>query len=156
MQNLIPSSRVMDEKKRIQQSLGYLQQSFKSYYYNHRITLPDRFSRREFAFMFFGGKGMLRHLSFSRKQKYQEFLIQRSPAHCYYSTAYYKTPDAQTGGGCAGLCLLRGVFAFLKRNTQSNHHPKQDAWQHCQQRQRPIILPKPSGYNLRPIGAEVG
>jgi DNA primase small subunit len=45
--------------------------------------------------MFFGGKGMLRHLSFSKKQQYQSFLNKKTPAHCYYSTAYYKKPDAQ-------------------------------------------------------------
>ncbi|RLF56615.1 MAG: DNA primase catalytic subunit PriS [Thermoplasmata archaeon] len=86
----------MDKNTRIQQSLGFLQHHFNQYYKTHQLPLPDRFSRREFAFMFFGGKGMLRHLSFTKKQQYQIFLQQKAPAHCYYSTAYYKTPDAQT------------------------------------------------------------
>jgi len=86
----------MVDTKQIQKSLQFLQHHFNSYYASNNLSLPDRFSRREFAFMFFGGKGMLRHLSFSKKQHYQSFLKQKTPAHCYYSTAYYKTPDAQT------------------------------------------------------------
>ena len=86
----------MDHKTQIQQSLGFLQQHYNQYYTSHILPLPDRFSRREFAFMFFGGKGMLRHLSFPKKQQFQQFLKQKTPAHCYYSTAYYKTPHAPT------------------------------------------------------------
>ena len=86
----------MVDMKNIQQSLQFLQHHFNTYYQSNNLSLPDRFSRREFAFMLFGGKGMLRHLSFSKKYQYQAFLRQKTPSHCYYSTAYYKKPDAQT------------------------------------------------------------
>lgn len=86
----------MEDKTLIQQSLEFLYNQFKEYYQKNHIILPDRFSRREFAFMFFGGKGMLRHLSFSKKQEFQTFLHKRNPSHCYYSTAYYQHPDAPT------------------------------------------------------------
>lgn len=85
----------MEEYTLIQQSLEFLQHQFKEYYQTHPPLLPDRFSRREFAFMFFGGKGMLRHLSFNKKQEFQDFLQRKTPSHCYYSTAYYQYPDAQ-------------------------------------------------------------
>jgi len=85
----------MEETTRIQQSLEFLHQQFKNYYSKHTPILPDRFSRREFAFMFFNGKGMFRHISFSKKQDFQEFLKRKTPSHCYYSTAYYQYPDAQ-------------------------------------------------------------
>jgi len=75
-------------------SLAFLQDQFRSYYINHVPSVPDRFSRREYAFVFFGGKGMLRHLAFQRKQQYQDFLQKKAPMHAYYSTAYYQYPDA--------------------------------------------------------------
>jgi DNA primase small subunit len=86
----------MNEKANIYKSVDFLQHHFNNYYSTHTLNPPDRFSRREYAFMFFGGKGMLRHLSFTKKHQYQKFLIQKTPAHCYYSTAYYKKPDAPT------------------------------------------------------------
>jgi DNA primase small subunit len=86
----------MNKNIRIQQTFTIFEKHFKEYYQTHKLSLPDRFSRREFAFMFFGGRGMLRHLSFTKKQEYQVFLQKKIPAHCYYSTAYYQKPDAQT------------------------------------------------------------
>ena len=79
-----------------QKSLAFLQDAFKSYYATQQPKLPDRFSRREFAFVFFEGKGMLRHLSFTRKNDIQSFLTKRAPSHAYYSTAFYQHPDAPT------------------------------------------------------------
>lgn len=75
-------------------SLAFLQNQFRSYYSNHAPSVPDRFSRREYAFVFFGGKGMLRHLAFQRKHQFQEFLQKKAPMHVYYSTAYYQHPNA--------------------------------------------------------------
>ena len=86
---------IMEDATLIKDSLNFLYQNFHDYYKTHTLPLPDRFSRREYAFMFFGGKGMFRHLSFSKKHEFQSFLQKKSPAHCYYSTAYYKHPDAQ-------------------------------------------------------------
>ena len=78
-----------------QKSLEFLKNSFREYYEKNRMALlPDRFGRREFAFTFFGGKGMLRHLSFSKKKDFIDFLKERVPAHAYYSSAYYQKPDA--------------------------------------------------------------
>jgi DNA primase small subunit len=79
-----------------QKSLAFLQDSFRSYYTSHQPILPDRFSRREFAFVFFEGKGMLRHLAFTRKNEIKSFLMKRAPSHAYYSTAFYQQPDAPT------------------------------------------------------------
>jgi DNA primase small subunit len=76
------------------ESLAFLQDQFRSYYNTNPIAVPDRFSRREYAFVFFGGRGMLRHLSFSRQQQFQTFLKKKAPMHAYYSTAYYQQPDA--------------------------------------------------------------
>jgi DNA primase small subunit len=64
--------------------------------YKHKIALPDRFGRREFAFIFFGGKGMFRHLSFDKRTQFTRFVTEKTPAHIYYSSAYYQKPDAAT------------------------------------------------------------
>ena len=77
-------------------SLIFLKNRFKEYYETIDIKLPDRFGRREFAFVLFGGKGMLRHISFNKKINFKKFLKDRIPAHAYYSTAYYQKPDAPT------------------------------------------------------------
>jgi DNA primase small subunit len=76
------------------ESLAFLQDQFRSYYQKNPLSVPDRFSRREYAFVFFGGHGMLRHLSFPRKKQFQVFLQKKAPMHAYYSTAYYQLPDA--------------------------------------------------------------
>jgi len=59
-------------------------------------VLPERFGRREFGFMFFDRTFVQRHMGFSRADEIRRFLISQVPAHCYYSTAYYRDPGAPT------------------------------------------------------------
>jgi DNA primase small subunit len=77
-----------------QKSLEFLKNSFQTYYTSNKIGLPDRFGRREFAFLFFGGKGMVRHLGFEKREMFWNFLAEQVPQHTYYSSAYYQHPDA--------------------------------------------------------------
>jgi len=77
-----------------QKSLEFLKNKFQEYYKKNKIELPDRFGRREFAFLIFGGKGMIRHLAFDKKKNLLDFLEERAPQHVYYSSAYYQIPDA--------------------------------------------------------------
>jgi DNA primase small subunit len=79
-----------------QKSIEFVKTMFETYYAETNIELPDRFGRREFAFVVFNGKGMIRHIAFNRKQDVLEFLAQRAPQHAYYSSAYYQKPDAAT------------------------------------------------------------
>jgi DNA primase small subunit len=78
------------------ESLEFLKNIFRVYYEKNKIELPDRFGRREFAFVFFGGKGMMRHIGFEKKINFTNFLKEKSPCHTYYSSAYYQRPDAPT------------------------------------------------------------
>ena len=78
------------------ESLEFLKNIFKVYYEKNKIGLPDRFGRREYAFVFFGGKGMMRHIGFEKKLNFTNFLKEKSPCHAYYSSAYYQKPDAPT------------------------------------------------------------
>ena len=87
---------IMDNFFTSKESIKFQKNKFREYYTTSKIELPDRFGRREFGFVFFGGRGMMRHLSFNRKINLKNFLTERAPAHAYYSTAYYQTPDAPT------------------------------------------------------------
>jgi DNA primase small subunit len=84
----------MGDNHSVQQSLEFLRNAFRTYYESNKIELPDRFGRREFAFLFFGGKGMVRHLGFEKREQIWNFLAERIPQHAYYSSAYYQEPAA--------------------------------------------------------------
>ena len=78
------------------ESLEFLKNVFKKYYTSNKINLPDRFSRREYAFILFGSKGMMRHIGFDKKTDFNKFIKEKNPCHVYYSSAYYKDPAAPT------------------------------------------------------------
>jgi len=84
----------MGDENSIQKSLEFVKTTFQQYYASNNVALPDRFGRREFAFVLFGGKGMLRHLGFEKREMIWDFLSERAPQHAYYSSAYYQRPDA--------------------------------------------------------------
>src|SRR5438128_6880770 len=77
-------------------STRFLREQFRRYYESKKPTLPDRFGRREFGFMFWTAGIVQRHLGFSREEELRSFLTTRAPAHAYYSSAYYETPNAAT------------------------------------------------------------
>ncbi len=72
----------------------FLHRILKTYYINAEIQLPPRFTLREFAFVYRGGRGMHRPVSFSSHQELKEFMANKLPLHSYYSTAYYSNPGA--------------------------------------------------------------
>lgn len=84
----------MGNENSVQKSMEFLKSTFQTYYESKKIELPDRFGRREFAFLLFGGKGMVRHLGFEKREMIWNFLSERGPQHAYYSSAYYQHPDA--------------------------------------------------------------
>lgn len=74
----------------------FLLKSFRKYYKENQIILPSRFGRREFGFMFFDKTFVQRHVSFPNASEIQKFMIAQVPSHSYYSTAYYRKPNAPT------------------------------------------------------------
>ncbi|UCE92010.1 MAG: DNA primase small subunit PriS [Methanobacteriota archaeon] len=58
--------------------------------------MPDRFTKREFGFMFFDRDFMMRHMAFPSQAALKKYLVEHTPAHAYYSSAYYEKPDAPT------------------------------------------------------------
>jgi len=70
----------------------FLQKKFREYYSKAELELPRRFTRREYGFMFFEKSIMARHIAFSRSEEIRRFLIEKTPAHVFYSSAYYSKP----------------------------------------------------------------
>lgn len=85
-----------NKKKTKNESVAFLQKHFQLFYQQNPLPAPDRPSRREYAFLFFNGYGMIRHLHFSRQQQLQNFVKNKAPMHAYYSTAYYRKPDQRS------------------------------------------------------------
>jgi DNA primase small subunit len=91
-------------------SLQYIKDKFLNYYSNAELKYPERFTRREWGFMFLGESFMQRHLGFRKSAELVQFLkgggrgkftstsqsVQKNvPAHVYYSSAYYNEPNLQ-------------------------------------------------------------
>ena len=74
----------------------FLFKMFRRYYRSFRPEMPDRFTRREFGFMFFDKTYVQRHMSFGRPEELHKFMLGQVPSHSYYSTSYYRKPNAPT------------------------------------------------------------
>ena len=74
----------------------FLLKAFRKYYKDNPVIMPSRFTRREFGFMFFDRNFVQRHMGFTKPTDINNFMITQVPSHSYYSTAYYRKPDAPT------------------------------------------------------------
>ncbi|MBP5734215.1 MAG: hypothetical protein J6W53_00115 [Candidatus Methanomethylophilaceae archaeon] len=74
----------------------FLLKAFRKYYKANTPALPDRFTRREFGFMFFDKTFVQRHMAFDNSAELHRFMAGQVPSHSYYSTSYYRKPDAPT------------------------------------------------------------
>ena len=80
-------------------TLEFLRQRFSDYYRKEMITPPSSLSQREWGFVMFDASGetrMRRHIAFGSPQEIGEYVRSITPAHIYYSSAYYETPGAPT------------------------------------------------------------
>lgn len=77
-------------------SVRFVMDRFSKYYREAPIFMPDRFSKREFGFMFFDRQFVMRHLGFPTRASLKKYLVEQVPSHAYYSCAYYEKPDAPT------------------------------------------------------------
>src|SRR4030067_679233 len=77
-------------------STRFIMKMFSKHYRQTALTMPERFSKREFGFMFFDRQGMMRHVGFPTRAALKKYLVEQVPAHVYSSCAYYETPDAPT------------------------------------------------------------
>lgn len=74
----------------------FLFKAFRKYYRVNTPIMPDRFTRREFGFMFFDKNYVQRHMGFGRPEELDRFMYGQVPSHSYYSTSYYRKPNAPT------------------------------------------------------------
>jgi len=94
-------------------TLTFIRQRFTEYYGRIHLSPPSSAGQREFGFIFFDGNypediRMRRHIGFGSPEEMQEYIKNLVPAHAYYSTAYYRTPQAATMGekGWLGADLI--------------------------------------------------
>ena len=78
------------------QSKRFVMNMFSRHYKEEALFMPDRFSKREFGFMFFDKDFVIRHQGFVSRASLKNYLIEQAPAHVYYSCAYYENPGAPT------------------------------------------------------------
>jgi DNA primase small subunit len=74
----------------------WLVKRFGTYYQGTDLRLPPRYTRREWAFLYFDKSFMIRHLAFRTRPKIEDYVRTHVPRHVYYSTAYYEDPSART------------------------------------------------------------
>ena len=85
-------------------TLEFLKKRFSAYYNGElkgagAVFTPTSMPQREWGFLFFSESvkaGMRRHLTFPDETDLSAYLKTMSPAHVYYSTAYYAHPSAAT------------------------------------------------------------
>lgn len=80
----------------LDESTKFVMRMFSKHYREAPLPMPERFSKREFGFMFFDRQGMVRHVGFPQRAQLKNYLVEHVPAHVYYSCAYYETPNAET------------------------------------------------------------
>ncbi|MEF8873881.1 MAG: DNA primase small subunit PriS [Candidatus Thermoplasmatota archaeon] len=71
----------------------FLSRVLRDHYSSKIPSLPYRFTRREFAFVYFNSEGMHRPVAFGSRDELNSFLKKKTPLHSYYSTAYYSNPE---------------------------------------------------------------
>ena len=74
---------------------NYLKQKFFEYYKSNinRVKSPSYIEKREFGFILFKDRIMVRHRSFRDINELKKFIETTVPADAYYSTAYYLNPE---------------------------------------------------------------
>ena len=75
--------------------IEFLQGRFRDYYKNNldSIKPPPAMTEREYGFLLFREKIMIRHKAFRNFGAFAESLLSLVPSDAYYSTAYYRRPD---------------------------------------------------------------
>ena len=92
----------------------FVQQKFAEYYEQHldSVQLPTSLEKREFAFLLFKERAMLRHKGFKTADEFEGFLRSIAPSHVYYSSAYYERPEEEMDAkGWIGADLIFDIDA---------------------------------------------
>jgi DNA primase small subunit len=95
-------------------SSRFVRDKFAEYYKQHSSSIqpPTSIERREFGFLLFKERIMLRHKGFRRADDFRSFLNTIVPSDVYYSSAYYERPeDEMRGKGWMGADLVFDIDA---------------------------------------------
>jgi len=106
----------------------FVRQKFAEYYHenSHEIKPPTSLERREFGFLLFKDRTMIRHKGFKRVEELTRFLETTIPSDVYHSAAYYNRPDERMEKkGWLGADLIFDVDADHIETPCKNEH---DAW----------------------------
>jgi DNA primase small subunit len=76
---------------------AFLEGKFREYYRenSHKIMPPLKLDKREFGFIYFKDKIMVRHRQFTSANELRRFVEDSAPSDVYYSTAYYSNPEEE-------------------------------------------------------------
>ena len=105
-----------------------IRQQFQRYYLEpaRRITGPQAMANREFGFLLFKEKFMVRHRAFRTSEQLLGAIRDLVPAHVYFSTARYKEPTAaMEEKGWEGADL---VFDIDADHLDTECKPTHDNW----------------------------
>ena len=75
----------------------WVQDKFAEYYQKHASTIPppNSIEKREFGFLLFKERIMLRHKGFQNVGSLRDFLKATVPSDVYYSSAFYEKPEEE-------------------------------------------------------------
>ena len=110
------------------ETLGFIREMFRRFYTEHmeEVKPPSMMELREFGFLEFGEKMMVRHKGFRKPEELRMFIAQHVPAHVYYSSAYYRDPEAEMElKGWLGADLVFDIDADHIPTTCKEEH---DRW----------------------------
>ncbi len=71
----------------------FLRSLYARYYASNGPVEPEDIGHREFAFMTFGEKLVIRHRSFTSYGELKAFMARLGPSDAFYSSAYFQRPD---------------------------------------------------------------
>jgi DNA primase small subunit len=95
-------------------SRDWVYEKFCAFYKDPRYTFPSppSFSQREYAFLLFKERAMVRHKSFATPTALRASLRERIPSDVYHSCAYYDNPEADMDKkGWSGADLVFDIDA---------------------------------------------
>ncbi|MCW4010782.1 MAG: DNA primase small subunit PriS [Candidatus Bathyarchaeota archaeon] len=95
-------------------SRDWVYERFSEFYKSPRYEFPSpaSFSQREYGFLLFKERAMVRHKGFASSTALRSFVRQRIPSDVYHSCAYYENPEAEMDKkGWAGADLVFDIDA---------------------------------------------
>jgi DNA primase small subunit len=108
--------------------VNFIERKFAEYYAEtlEPISPISSFTQREFGFIPFTEKIMIRHRGFTGPEELKTFITSITPAHAYYSAAYYKNPEApMSKKGWLGSDLIFDIDSDHIQTPCKNEH---DYW----------------------------